>query len=308
MLSLLLMLCRWSTAQEKAFTLPQVQVLYDSACSCGPLQVIPIRRMPETLVVPVKTGGDSILTLREGIRKGLVKLRERGAYMLNNIHVLQLQYSGSLPLLINSGEILLGGRQDRVTARDTLLLPGSTLHTLPVFCIEEGRWSNREKPFAYGGTVSAGLQALLHYQPNQTLLWNEIRLLLQQQNSKTQTSYSSWNNRRQADTMNRCIRELQQRLVGADSSYAGLLATTGNRVLGADVLISESLFYQVLPQLLEKFMATALQSGATPQLQAQQVDAYTQQLLQAATQDEFIRRKGKRLYFKGVLLQITSFE
>ncbi|MFN4285326.1 MAG: ARPP-1 family domain-containing protein [Lacibacter sp.] len=309
LLLLLLCICWKVNAQEAAFTLPRLQVLYDSACTCGPLQIVPVRRQPIGEATPEKTDNDSIVTLREAMRKGLVTFSERGAYMLDNIHALQLRYRGYHPLMIHAGEVLLGGRQDRVTARDTLLQPGAGPQTLPVFCIEEGRWSSREKPFAYGGTVSAGLQALLQYQPHQTLLWNEIRKLLHQQNSKSQTSYSFWQqNKRVADTLNRCVRFFQQRLTGTDSSYAGLLAVTGNRVLGADVLISESLFYQVLPQLLEKFMAAALQNGAPPQRNNMQIHAYAQQMLQPTTQEAFLRKKGKRLYFKGVLLQITGFE
>jgi hypothetical protein len=47
-------------------------------------------------------------------------------------------------VFIQAGEIVKGGRQDRVLAADLLVRPGSGKVPIASFCVEAGRWSQRE--------------------------------------------------------------------------------------------------------------------------------------------------------------------
>ena len=54
---------------------------------------------------------------------------------------------GKSHVLLLTGEILLGGKQNRVLMEDTLLPPMSGPRHIGVYCVEQGRWSGRRQEF-----------------------------------------------------------------------------------------------------------------------------------------------------------------
>ena len=48
------------------------------------------------------------------------------------------------PLYLMPGEIVLGGDQDRMIAEECIVPPGSTKFAIKVFCVEQGRWAQRD--------------------------------------------------------------------------------------------------------------------------------------------------------------------
>src|SRR5438552_17242363 len=46
------------------------------------------------------------------------------------------------PLLLLAGELVSGGKQDRIIGKDRLVPAGSEPLPLDVFCVEQGRWSS----------------------------------------------------------------------------------------------------------------------------------------------------------------------
>nr|WP_294904177.1 DUF6569 family protein [uncultured Lacibacter sp.] len=294
-----------SANAQTEFTFPQLVVEYDSVLIFHKLKLIPIKR--------VETATDSsyntpvTISLKTGMSNGSVKLKERGNYMLDNINVLLIENKSNKDLVIKSGEIVMGGRQDRVFARDTILAPGKT-HLVPVFCIEENRWSEKEKKFIYRGTTGSGLQAIIDTAHNQTKVWDEIRRLLKQNNQTGSSSYAALlNNKKVADTSNLYVQYFLKELRSKDSSIVGIIASSGNKLLGADVFISTSLFYQTLPGLLEKYCTEAILTGTTATKNNQAETNYASHLFSPETQPAFLSKNGKRFFYKGVLIQITGF-
>jgi hypothetical protein len=294
------------TAQTD-FTYPSLVVEYDSALIFRNLKIIPVKRgepaTDDTIINQKK-----YITLKQGMQKGLVKVKERGNYMLDNINVLLIENNSGKDLLIKSGEIAMGGRQDRVFARDTILSSGKKQHTVPVYCIEENRWSNQERKFVYGRTTGSGLQTIIDTVHNQTKVWNEIRQLLKTNNQTSSSSYGVFiNSKKVADTTNAYIQFFYRQLRSKDSSITGIIAITGSRILGADVFVSTSLFYQTLGNLLEKYGTEATISGAIPTTTQKKEKQYADEMLSPVTQPEFLNKKGKRFYYRGLLIQITGY-
>ena len=56
--------------------------------------------------------------------------------------------NSSKPLLLLAGEIVTGGKQDRVIAKDRIVLVGADPIDLSVFCIEPGRWTESSASFS----------------------------------------------------------------------------------------------------------------------------------------------------------------
>ena len=66
-----------------------------------------------------------------------------------------LENNSDRPLLLLAGEIVTGGKQDRVIAKDRIVPAGSDPIDLGVFCIEPGRWSGESSTFGASAKVPA---------------------------------------------------------------------------------------------------------------------------------------------------------
>ncbi len=110
------------------------------------------------------------LTLDEGLRSGEVVVTEYGnirglarGHLVHAVHQqtaevnrLVLINSSKRPLLLLAGEIVTGGKQDRVIGKDRIVPAESDPVDLSVFCVEPGRWVATSEHFGTSGTTYAG--------------------------------------------------------------------------------------------------------------------------------------------------------
>lgn len=90
------------------------------------------------------------MTLEEAKKLGVVEISElTGREEVNRLLV---KNSGTKPLLLLAGELLLGGKQDRVVAKDTIVPPSEAVE-VPVFCVEHGRWEGTSSKFEYSTSM-----------------------------------------------------------------------------------------------------------------------------------------------------------
>src|SRR5947209_19594819 len=68
-----------------------------------------------------------------------------------SVSTLQVSNAGDRPLLLLDGEEWIGHKQNRVLNTTVLVGARSTV-TIPVSCVEAGRWAYRTARFAAGGT------------------------------------------------------------------------------------------------------------------------------------------------------------
>ena len=78
------------------------------------------------------------LTLQEALDKGSVRVLETGS-----VNELKIENTGSEDVFIQTGDIVKGGKQDRVLTMSFVLPPKSGEVALAAFCVERGRWSAR---------------------------------------------------------------------------------------------------------------------------------------------------------------------
>jgi hypothetical protein len=79
------------------------------------------------------------MTLEEALQKQQVRVSEVG-----HVNELAIENFGDREVFIQSGDIVTGGKQDRVIVSSLVLPPRSGKLNLAVFCVESGRWSPRE--------------------------------------------------------------------------------------------------------------------------------------------------------------------
>jgi hypothetical protein len=161
----------------------------------------PIQSGDLTLFPVVRADGktppaDQFLTLDEGLKSGEIEVTEagkvqglvrpRGAatpwrYTGDQVNTLVLVNNSKRPLLLLAGEIVTGGKQDRVIAKDRIVPAGANPIDLSVFCIEHGRWTESSAKF---GTTSKNTAGSFMVQPavrqqamvakDQQKVWNSV--------------------------------------------------------------------------------------------------------------------------------------
>jgi hypothetical protein len=135
----------------------------------GPYRVLaPIESGDLTLFPVVREGSGSpnasgFVTLDEGIKSGQVEVTEAGRvrglvrprggalpqqeYRGDQVNTLVLVNNSGKPLLLLAGEVVTGGKQDRVIAKDRIVPADGDPIDLSVFCIEPGRWTESSASF-----------------------------------------------------------------------------------------------------------------------------------------------------------------
>ncbi len=78
------------------------------------------------------------LTLQEALAKGAVTVHETG-----DVNELAIENTGADDVFVQAGDIVKGGRQDRVLTVSLLVPAGSGKVPLGAYCVEHGRWSAR---------------------------------------------------------------------------------------------------------------------------------------------------------------------
>ena len=85
-----------------------------------------------------RNAGTAPITLGEAMRQGLIKVVETG-----NVERLMVRNLGDREVFIQSGDIVKGGKQDRVLVYSLIVLPNSGYIPIGAFCVEQGRWARR---------------------------------------------------------------------------------------------------------------------------------------------------------------------
>ena len=85
-----------------------------------------------------RMGGRKLLPLAQALAEGKVIVRETG-----NVSSLTVENLSKQEVYVQAGEIVKGGRQDRVLSSDLVLPPKSGKVEIGSFCVEHGRWTKR---------------------------------------------------------------------------------------------------------------------------------------------------------------------
>jgi len=275
----------------------------------------PIRHGNLTIfpVVAAKTYPTSeFLTLDEGLRSGEVIVTEAGSVQgLIRRHTtpvirhdgaevnrLVLVNNSSRPLLLLAGEIVTGGKQDRVIGKDRIVPAESDPVDLSVFCVEPGRWVATSEHFGaseamYGGGIGVGKAApmAMMAQPsvrgkamadkNQSEVWSEVNkqkaaMAVEVANAAPAasneiaqtTSYAKVNEnsevKRQVDSIAKPIEENYQSLIHQlrDRNAVGVVVAVNGRIIWADMFASTDLLAKYWPKLVRSYASEAVVTRA----------------------------------------------
>ena len=115
------------------------------------------------------------LTLQEAMERKVVVVHETG-----DVNNLAIENLSDEEVYVQSGDIVKGGRQDRVLALDLIVPPKSGKIQIASFCVEHGRWSGRgqEEAGQFGSSRKAlnskELKIAAKHSASQSEVWDKV--------------------------------------------------------------------------------------------------------------------------------------
>jgi hypothetical protein len=217
------------------------------------------------VVFPVLASGQArkrpvdYIVLDEGMKKKLVTVVERGDG--GDVNNLQLKNSSDRPLFLMAGEVVIGGKQDRIIGKNTIVAARTT-ESVPVFCVEHGRWSGRKAEFS-------SAQVLAHTElrkkasfSDQGEVWKEVSA----KNAKRKLSNDTDTYRgvaqdgsvkKSIDSYDKAIRTKLASVAGRDRMIGFVVAMDG-KVVAIETFGSPSLFRKFQDKLLRSYFVEAV--------------------------------------------------
>ena len=112
-------------------------------------------------------------TLDQALAKELIRISEKDG---GTVPELLVENRSDDPIFLMAGEIVTGGKQNRVISQDILLAPHTGPIGLGVFCVEQGRWTQRTQYFGAEKELAHGKlrQELNTPMVSQSVVWNEV--------------------------------------------------------------------------------------------------------------------------------------
>ena len=245
----------------------------------------------------------AFLTLEEGLSSGEIIVREQGAetivrnrdrnrpvprgYGAPSVNQLVLINRSKRPLLLLAGELVSGGKQDRIIAKDRIVPPGAEPLPLDVFCVEHGRWSNGAQFSAANTIVHPSVREQAAVKQNQSDVWASVtagsvateslaappaaapRMSADAINEAVRTeaptqSYNKiYNSRAIGGSVDSFAQEVQRRFRRETSGLkgervVGVVVAYGGEVAWSDIFASGELFDQYWNKLLRSYAVEAL--------------------------------------------------
>jgi hypothetical protein len=269
-----------------------------SPISHGNLTIFPV-------VASSTHDASQFMTLDEGLRSGEVIVTEAGRVQPlirrgsrpiprgggGEVNRLVLVNNSSRPLLLLAGEIVTGGKQDRVIGKDRIV-PAQSDADLSVFCVEPGRWTEVSSNFK-GMTAQMAqpsVRSKAMADKDQQKVWNSVRAAQESAvvaaapsaapELRGTSSYAKVMDnvevKKQVDEIaapvqrdyQGLIRELRAR------NAVGVVAAVNGRIIWADVFASTPLLEKYWPKLVRSYAAEAYvvrtSSGGRPGTHAAQ--------------------------------------
>ncbi len=237
------------------------------------------------------------ITLDEGLRSGDVAITEAGQEPLlrrrptpmprggPQVNGLVLVNNSDRPLILLAGEIVTGGKQDRVVGKDRIIPARSDPVDLSVFCVEPGRWTGVSQTFGAMGTAGhaptapmaqPSVRARAMADKNQQQVWNEVHKSADAMSTVVDaapearaqiggtTSYARVMGTpavaKQVDEVAIPVEHSYQGVIRKlrDQNAVGVVVAINGEIVWADVFASTPLLEKYWPKLVRSYAAEAL--------------------------------------------------
>ena len=212
-------------------------------------------------------GKEQYLCLPEALEKKLVEIREVSEE--GSVNDLSLKNHSSKTLLCVEGEMLNGCKQQRVL-NTSVLVPPFTKITIPVSCVEAGRWSWKSNRFSsteemYFAKGRANMRNSVFYHSrnygskysNQNKVWEDVDEKLEKMDAYSQTSSVNQAYFSKKERINKIVKLFQ-----IEKNDIGIIYGIGNKIIGGDFFYNNHVFNVYFPKIIRSICLDAFEKKA----------------------------------------------
>jgi ARG and Rhodanese-Phosphatase-superfamily-associated Protein domain len=298
----------------------------------------------------------NFITLDEGIRSGEVvvtevgnlhsTMRRRPPYQSRpssgaEVNRLVLVNNSKHPLILLAGEVVTGGKQDRVVGKDRIVPAESDPVDLSVFCVEHGRWTETSAKFDTHAYVmlqpSIRMKAMADQ--DQQKVWDEVGKSRAQMSASvaaaapaagggsggtayavreldSTTSYAKARENKAVQAQVDSIVEPMQKAYESvikqlrNQNAVGVVVAVKGHIVWADMFASSSLLAKYWPKLLDSYATEALtMPGARGETSIKEAQAFLenwQARHEVVDSEPGVYRQRELVGYKFRAFQLTS--
>ncbi len=248
-------------------------------------------------LIPVgttKAGPFQKYTLLEaGLEAKSLQVRElAGSSRDAQVEAVEVRNTGNYPAYLLGGEMILGGKQDRIIQHDAVLPNNRKWTRVSVFCVEHGRWQGQNMKFAAGKAMAHAALREAALSGSQSKVWDAVAAKNKQQGSESSTG--TYRRTIQNEKVRKQIapyRDEIVKLLPKEMKMAGMVFAINGKIRVADLFNNPVLFGDVRDKLLSAYLLEAL---------GQKVERNAPPLSAKAAKGFFDEvRKGKGMKMKG---------
>lgn len=237
-----------------------------------------------------QTSKTNILTLQEAMERKILSV-----YETSDVNELAVEnVSKYFDVFIQSGDIVKGGKQDRILAVSIIIPARSGRITIEAFCVESGRWQKRgnEDAGQFSSSndriVSKELKLAANGDRSQQEVWAKVSEAqdklsknlggaVASANSRSSLQLSLENSKVTA-TADEYVRKLSG-LIEGRSDVIGYAFAVNGKINSADVYVSNALFKKLWPRMLKAAAIEAVaeqdgRSASMPSAKPAEVQAF----------------------------------
>lgn len=191
-------------------------------------------------------------TLDGALEKGWLEITEVGG---GNVPKVKVTNRSGNHIYIMGGEILSGCRQDRIVGRDVLLRPGAKNVIVPVYCVEQGRWTYESDEFYSKknlGTSRLRAESQKASGSAQSDIWGEVRVMIER--SGISSGSGSFQDVYESDPARRRIARVEDKMGQIPRLYPdaiGVIVAVGDEIVSADIFANPYTFTKLWPKVLK---------------------------------------------------------
>jgi len=244
--------------------------------------------------------------LKKAITSGKIEISDSGT-----VNTIIATNNSTVNVYIIAGEVVKGGKQDRLVAEDVVIAPGEK-KKIPAFCVERNRWQQKESGNSFKGysnVSSKKVRQAALIDKDQQKVWANVAEATQknQASSSTGTYAELEKSETYIKELNSYLEVFKNKFIN-DASIVGVIALSGDKIIGCDIFATHDLFKNSYPGLLHSYITEAITNGSKPTLTKAQVSKYYDEFMKVeAEQEKKLKGKGNVFIHQNKKLHLTSF-
>jgi len=201
------------------------------------------------------------VNLDEALRKKWIEISEVEGGQVPQV---KIRNRSNKTIFLMGGEVITGCKQDRILGRGVLLGPKRKEVIVPVYCVEQGRWTYQSETFSSRknlGTSNLRAEAQKGKGDTQTNIWSDVTKMQQKMKVSSRTGnyqhiFDKSEIKNEVGYYEKEFHDIPQ----LQKDTVGVIVGVGGKVISVDIFCNPEVFQKKWPKILKASAFSAISS------------------------------------------------